>query len=185
LESKDATIFNEPVYLVCTHGKVDVCCSKFGIPIYKAMTELNKNTWQATHVTGDRFAPNVVQLPYAHYYGWVDINELDDFCTTLMNGNIFMKKYRGRACHTKGEQAAEFFLRNELNDSCSNAVTFLSTTVLNHTQRITRYQQQADRCVYEVHYTTEQSAEKYFMNCKAEEAVTVEHFKLARIIKHE
>jgi hypothetical protein len=176
-------ILKEPVYLVCTHGKVDMCCSKFGIPIFKALTELDANTWQATHVTGDRFAPNVVQLPYSHYYGWLDINEMTDFYTIIKNGNIYMEKYRGRACHSKGEQAAEFFLRNTLNEQRSDALRLSNTGILQGTISNTRFCHKPSDHQYDVQYTTEKSVEKYFMSCKSDEAVPVDLFKLTSIIK--
>jgi hypothetical protein len=177
----DENRFNEPIYLVCTHGKVDVCCSKFGIPVFKALSELDANTWQATHVTGDRFAPNVVQLPYGHYYGWLNINEMTGFYETIHSGHIFMEKYRGRPCHTKGEQAADFFLRKELDERSANALKFVNTEIIEGNTSITRFCHQPTGREYAVYYNTEKSNDKYFMNCKADEAVAVDQYKLTRI----
>lgn len=184
-EQKDETICAEPIYLVCTHGKVDVCCSKFGLPIYKQMLELDHNTWQATHVTGDRFAPNVVQLPYGHYYGWLNIDELDVFYKTLADGHIFMKNYRGRPCHTKGEQAAEFFLRTHLNENNVTALNFLKTECLDENRKAVFFMHLLTGKTYKVTYRAKHSNEKYFMNCKADTPVTVEQFKLELITQHE
>jgi hypothetical protein len=179
----DGNVFKDPVYLVCTHGKVDVCCAKFGIPIFKALTELDANTWEATHVTGDRFAPNVVQLPYSHYYGWLDVNEMDTFYNGIKNGDIFIDKYRGRACHTKGEQAAEFFLRNALNAYRFDDLKLLSSCAFKENISIARFCYGLINEQFDVYYSTKKSAEKYLMNCKANEAVHVDQFKLADIVK--
>ncbi len=54
-----------PFLVVCTHGKRDRCCAKFGRPLYDAVREQAEEdtVWQASHVGGDRFAGNLVSLP--------------------------------------------------------------------------------------------------------------------------
>ena len=59
-----------PVFLVCTHGRRDACCAGRGWPVAVALTEaFPEQTWQCSHVGGDRFAANVVMLPHGLYYG--------------------------------------------------------------------------------------------------------------------
>ena len=60
-----ATQWDGPLFLVCTHGKRDKCCAKFGIPVYKTIRTLvgDSAVWQCSHVGGDRFAANVVCFP--------------------------------------------------------------------------------------------------------------------------
>ena len=66
-----------PLLLVCTHGKHDRCCAKFGRPLYDAVREQvdEEWVWQSTHVGGDRFAGNLVVLPDGVYYGRVEPSE--------------------------------------------------------------------------------------------------------------
>lgn len=111
--SKDvgSTLFTEPMFLVCTNGKTDKCCSKFGLPIYHQLSARSPHTWQCSHVTGDRFAPNIVHLPYTDYYGRLVPEELDFFYDTVSRGRLYDPKYRGRSCYTPEEQAAGYFLR--------------------------------------------------------------------------
>ncbi|MGH3061784.1 MAG: sucrase ferredoxin, partial [Gaiellaceae bacterium] len=56
---------DHPLLVVCTHGKRDRCCAKYGQPLYDALRRETEtgHVWQSTHVGGDRFAGNVVVLP--------------------------------------------------------------------------------------------------------------------------
>ena len=108
--------FPELMYLVCTNGKRDKCCSKFGVPIFKQLSQLAGNVWECTHVGGDRFAPNVLALPYCIFYGALSIEDLPALVELTNGQKIFLKKYRGRSCNTMIEQAAEYYLRHQQNN---------------------------------------------------------------------
>jgi len=61
-----------PVYLVCTHGRHDVCCAVEGRPVAAALDRLCPDrVWECSHVGGDRFAANVLVLPTGQLYGRV------------------------------------------------------------------------------------------------------------------
>jgi hypothetical protein len=107
---------NEPLYLVCTHGRHDACCSLRGNPIAKALSDaFPERTWQASHIGGDRFAANVVSLPSGVYYGRVDETDAVRLVTELDRGRLDLRHYRGRCCYPFPVQAAEFFLRREMD----------------------------------------------------------------------
>ncbi len=73
---------HEPLFLVCTHGKHDACCAKFGMPVYNELERLAGDyTWQSSHVGGDKFAANVVCLPQNIYYGRVAVSEVSQKVT--------------------------------------------------------------------------------------------------------
>ena len=66
--------------LVCTHGSHDVCCGSFGYPIYNALRHryasdpgANLRVWRVSHLGGNRFAPNVLDLPEGR--NWVRVGE--------------------------------------------------------------------------------------------------------------
>ena len=65
---------DHPLLLVCTHGKHDPCCARFGRPLYEAIREQVEDdwAWQCSHVGGDRFAGNLVVLPAGLYLGRVE-----------------------------------------------------------------------------------------------------------------
>ena len=56
---------DEPLFVVCTHGKRDRCCARYGRPLYDALRDQTDPewVWQCTHVGGDRFAGNLVCFP--------------------------------------------------------------------------------------------------------------------------
>src|SRR5918999_3386419 len=64
---------DHPLLVVCTHGKRDRCCARYGRPLYDRMRDEADDdwVWQSTHVGGDRFAGNLVCLPHGIYFGRV------------------------------------------------------------------------------------------------------------------
>ena len=104
------------LYLVCTNGKKDKCCSKFGVPVFKQLSQLAANVWECTHVGGDRFAPNVLALPCCIFYGSLTIEDLHTMVKLTNKQKIFLNKYRGRSCNSLIEQAAEYYLRKQQNN---------------------------------------------------------------------
>jgi Sucrase/ferredoxin-like len=100
---------DHPLLVVCTHGKRDRCCAKFGRPLYDELCEQAEpdRVWQSTHVGGDRFAGNLVSLPTGLYFGRVDRADVWSLLDELYAGRIALERYRGRCCYTFPEQAAE------------------------------------------------------------------------------
>ena len=61
----DAHRHTDPLFLVCTHGKRDKCCAHYGLPVYNALKQIEGHTvWQSSHVSGHRFAANVICFPH-------------------------------------------------------------------------------------------------------------------------
>lgn len=104
-----------PLFLVCTHGKHDRCCAKYGRPLYEAVREQVEDdwVWQSSHVGGDRFAGNLVALPDGVYYGRVDPAETWPVLEAALAGRVHLPAYRGRSCHGFAAQAAELAVREE------------------------------------------------------------------------
>ncbi len=104
---------DQALFLVCTHGKHDRCCAKYGRPLYDAVCEQVEDewAWQSTHIGGDRFAGNLVVLPEGVYYGRVDRLEAWPVLEAALNGRVYLPNYRGRSCHGFAAQAAERAVR--------------------------------------------------------------------------
>ena len=106
-----ASQLTEPQYLVCTNGQRDLCCARFGLPVYTALKErVGERAWQVTHLGGHRFAPNVLTLPDACLYGRVGVDGIDDFLAATEQGNLAFANLRGRACYPPVVQAAEVLI---------------------------------------------------------------------------
>ena len=106
---------DQPLFVVCTHGKHDRCCARQGRPLWEAMSEQldEASVWQCTHVGGDRFAGNVVALPHGVYYGRVTRDDVPGLLDHHLSGQLALDHYRGRSCWPFAVQAAERRVRAE------------------------------------------------------------------------
>jgi hypothetical protein len=104
---------DHPLFIVCTHGKRDRCCARYGRPLFAALCELSEadRVWQATHVGGDRFAGNLVCLPEGLYFGRVVAEDAWRVLDEYLAGRIHLDRYRGRCCYPFPVQAAERAVR--------------------------------------------------------------------------
>jgi len=102
-----------PLFLVCTHGKHDPCCARYGRTLYEALRdELDPDwAWQVSHIGGDRFAGNLVCLPEGLYYGRVDRETAGSVLDEHFARRVAMGNFRGRSIYTFAVQAAERFVR--------------------------------------------------------------------------
>lgn len=99
---------SEPQYFVCTNGQRDLCCARFGLPVYAALREVvGERAWQVTHLGGHRFAPNVLALPQGALYGRVRDDDVAALVTRVESGELCFSHLRGRAWHPPVVQAAE------------------------------------------------------------------------------
>lgn len=105
---------SQGIYLVCTNGQRDLCCARFGLPLYETLrVELGQRVWQTTHVGGHRFAPNLVCLPSSYVYAFVQPEIAADLTANHDQGILDLRRLRGRSCYPPAAQAAEIFLRRE------------------------------------------------------------------------
>jgi hypothetical protein len=109
------TAIEGPLFLVCTNGRHDVCCAERGRPLYRSLVEeFRDETWECSHIGGDRFAGNLVCFPHGVYFGWLDPDEVAATARRYAQGAIDLDHYRGRSSWTTDIQAAEHFLRADL-----------------------------------------------------------------------
>ena len=104
----------DPLFLVCTHGRHDACCSIRGNQASRvACAEPGYTAWESSHIGGDRFAANLVCFPHGVYYGRVAPDEVVTLMRSYRRGVLSVPHYRGRSCYTFAVQAAEHFVRVE------------------------------------------------------------------------
>lgn len=88
------------LFAVCTDGKKDPCCSKFGIPIAKVfMKECAKDQYalllETSHIGGCRFAATAVCFPSGNSYGQILQNYVNEIINSEKRGSIVSKIFRG------------------------------------------------------------------------------------------
>ena len=116
---------NEPLYLVCTHSEHDACCGKYGRDIANHLAqERSEETWETSHVGGDRFAANLVCMPHGAYFGRVTRGGSLVIAMSYENGRIDLDSYRGRSTFDPVVQAADVFLRQRERLEGIDALTF-------------------------------------------------------------
>ena len=128
----DMPISNELLYLVCTHGSRDVCCSREGLPTWQRLDQLsNGRAWQTTHLGGHRFAPNVLALPSERSYGRVFKDEVETFFYEIENNEVPFRFLRGNASLPKEAQVCEQTILERAGTYIgieNSAITFKTST---------------------------------------------------------
>ncbi|KQW47954.1 hypothetical protein ASC77_16250 [Nocardioides sp. Root1257] len=115
--------YDGSIFCVCTNGRHDACCAERGRPVAKALDGARpEETWEVSHVGGDRFAANMVVLPHGLYYGRLDPVSAISVAGSHLSGQLDLDHLRGRSSQPTGVQAAEIFLRRELAETREDAL---------------------------------------------------------------
>jgi hypothetical protein len=102
-----------PIYLVCTHGRHDICCADKGRPFYRALSRARpQQAWEVSHIGGDRFAGNLLVLPRGDYFGRLEPEDAGSLVAGYEAGRLDLAHHRGRSIQPRLIQAAEHFLRD-------------------------------------------------------------------------
>lgn len=124
-----------PLFLVCTHGKHDACCAERGRPVARALSRTHpQESWEVSHLGGDRFAANMLVLPEGLYYGRLTPQSATTVAAQHQAGQLDLDHLRGRCGYPFAVQAAETFLRREAG---LTAVTDLALTAVDRAEDAT------------------------------------------------
>jgi hypothetical protein len=117
--SAPGAVPSEPVLLVCTNGRRDVCCAVRGRPVaLEAAAASPGRVWEASHTGGHRFAPTGVVLPHGATFARLD----NDLCGELLEAAggdevparaLGPQHDRGRSALEPAAQAAESHVRHQ------------------------------------------------------------------------
>ncbi len=104
-----------PIVLVCTNGKRDRCCAKWGTPVYESLAaDPRVQTWQTTHLGGHRYAATMVWLPAGICHGRVEPDHVPTLVDAMLAERIGpLALLRGRTALSEAAQAAECLWREE------------------------------------------------------------------------
>ena len=126
------------LHLVCTHGRHDACCAERGRPFAAALAqEAPEETWEVSHIGGDRFSANVLTLPGGHYYGRLEPQDAATFAAALRADRLDLEHLRGRTAYPFAVQAGEVHLRRHLDERRADAVRLVRTTRARERQETT------------------------------------------------
>ncbi|CAN5354543.1 sucrase ferredoxin [soil metagenome] len=97
----------EPIYGVCTHARHDQCCAVKGRPVVTALAASHpEQTWECSHLGGDRFAATMIVFPHGLLYGRVTAEAADDVVAAYADGIADPQFLRGRTSLPNVAQAA-------------------------------------------------------------------------------
>lgn len=149
------------VFLVCTNGRRDKCCGKFGAPVYEAMSQFAiDSVWQTTHLAGHRFAPTAVFLPHGIVYGRIDAGDVEKLVSEYRDLRIYLSKYRGRSCYNEVVQAAEYYLRLQQDALAIDQFRFVDVQQTAPDRWAVRFETRANGVIHEINLA-QQSLEVY------------------------
>jgi hypothetical protein len=164
---------DQPLFGVCTHGRHDACCAERGRPVATALSAAHpEETWECSHLGGDRFAANVLVLPDGLYYGRLDASSALTVTGAHLAGRVDLDHLRGRSGLAMSVQAAEIGLRQELAETGLDTVRFVGRHDISQAGYTTGDHVSVVRfavagTAYDVEVRTSASAEQYRLTCGA------------------
>ena len=174
-----AEILSEPLYLVCTHGKRDKCCAKFGYTLYKSLRAVaGRSVWQSSHIGGDRFAANLICFPHALFYAHVTQASGVKILSEYEEGRLVLEDYRGRACYPSPIQAAEYFVRAESGLMGVGDLRFLDYDSIRERNWRVRFVATRGGSIHEVYLNSRLSEFQNLLTCHAREEKRVVQYLL-------
>ncbi|GHO92145.1 hypothetical protein KSF_021930 [Reticulibacter mediterranei] len=174
----------EPLYLVCTNGKHDMCCAKFGMPIHKEASRLaGEQVWHCSHCGGDQFAANLLCFPHGIYYSRVTVPEVATIIEADRQEQLYLEKCRGRSCYPPSVQAAEYYLRKQTGIYDLNAFRWLDTTDEDNGNTTVRFQSTSSGIInlMTIRHTERETNHAEAYRCDNTGKLTRQEFQLVQI----
>lgn len=115
-------VSTDPLLMVCTNGRRDVCCALLGRPLASALAGSHGDAvWECTHIGGHRLSPTAVLLPTGYAYGRLDVAA----GARLLDGGrgVVTEGCRGRSTWPAVGQVAELAVRESAGVGCPDALS--------------------------------------------------------------
>jgi hypothetical protein len=155
----DAHQHPDPLIAVCTNGRRDVSCAKYGLPVYRELAQYAPSwAWESTHLGGHRFAGTLVVLPDGLVYGHLDADDAKEIVQKTRDRYVVVEKMRGRSCYDAPAQAAEYYLRGITGERTLPGVALISVREQGEAAWSVRFEVLADGSRHEIHLKRELSA---------------------------
>jgi len=107
-----AAIKGEQIF-ICTHGRHDKCCAKFGQELVDKMRyhvsrqKTAVEVWDSSHLGGHRFAATMLDFPTGRAYGHLSPHEVPNYLASRKAAQVYGAAYRGSVFLSGLEQVAE------------------------------------------------------------------------------
>jgi hypothetical protein len=175
----DDRITHEPLFLICTNARRDQCCPRYGLPVYKVMVnKAGSRVWQCSHLGGHRFAPTALFLPHGVNYGRFQADDIGQIMSDYEQGIIHLDYLRGRVCYDSAAQAADYFLRAEIEDGEIDTLKLVNTQVMEKDSWLVQFESPAEKITYSVHIQKLMTEVETFTSCAATEKVPMWKYRL-------
>ena len=98
---------------ICTHGRHDKCCAKFGqeladkIRYHVSRQNTAIEVWDSSHLGGHRFAATMIDFPTGRAYGHLSPDEVPNYLASRKAAQVYGAAYRGSVFLSGLEQVAE------------------------------------------------------------------------------
>ena len=115
----------DPVLFVCTNGKKDLCCALKAREIVDSLRpdpELTGQVYEISHLTGHRFAPTALLLPWGHMYGRLTLEDTKELLSNAWSNSVLPAHLRGRTSLPGWAQAAEVAVRQDADVRAADAL---------------------------------------------------------------
>jgi len=163
----DKHLTQEKIYIICTNGEHDICCGKFGMPVYLDLAKgrYGTQTWEANHIGGHRFASTFVCLPHGLVYGRIrEYKVAEGLIKQYERGEVNISGYRGRSCHSGEVQAAEYYLRKQTGITEISELVFKSSKKGDKKHNI-KFLAQSDETMHKVKLRQDKNSIKIIKSC--------------------
>jgi hypothetical protein len=98
---------------ICTHGRHDKCCAKFGQELadkmrYHVLRQKSAvEVWDSSHLGGHRFAATMIDFPTGRAYGHLSADDVPNYLASRKAAPVYGPAYRGSVFLSGLEQVAE------------------------------------------------------------------------------
>ncbi len=159
------TAWERPLFCVCTHGRHDACCAELGRRVAAGLAaQYPDETWEVSHIGGDRFAGNMMILPQGLYYGRMEPAAALAVADGHLAGHLELGHLRGRSSYAMPVQFAEVALRRHLGATQHDAIT-LESRQLSGDRTVATFRAPGSR--WTVRVRTEQGPDLQQLTCRS------------------
>lgn len=115
--------YPDPLWLVCTNGRRDLCCADLGRPVAARLAERwPEETWETSHLGGHRFAATLLALPSGITLGRLDAASAVLALEEVAEGRHPLGFSRGLAGLSPAAQVAQLHVLEQVGDDRVGAV---------------------------------------------------------------